>query len=88
VKDEWIIPTSGHTAYPSFSWKLNSVCDGNGEPLVPFMLEGGTPTADWPDHYDSKTDNTKYVEQARAILLRKGLIKLKDTSPTQLFRRA
>lgn len=56
----WIIPTSGHRAYPFRWWGLGSmVCQDTidtynqdiVQPLVEF--ENGLP-ADWPDHYAPK----------------------------------
>lgn len=87
-EEGWIIPTSGHRAYPTMDWKLKSICDGNGEPLVEFMLKEATPPPDWPDHYDTKRDSTQYYDQAIAILRRKGLIKGDQKGLPPMFRRA
>ena len=58
VGDMWIIPTSGHRAYPLTYTLLSS--------LMP--IDNVDLPSDLPDHYDVKRDETKYIEQARAIL--------------------
>jgi hypothetical protein len=44
----WIIPTSGHRAYPSDYYKLSHCLDGNGDKVINNLA---LPSADLPDHY-------------------------------------
>ena len=76
AKEEgWIIPTSGHRAYPVDTTPLVT-------PITPVN------EADWealPDHYDAKRDDHSYLEEeARSLLVRRGLIKPK---PVNNYRR-
>ena len=53
-EEGWIIPTSGHRAYPVATWALDSLSVpgeiGNfGKPTM--MAEAGIPLG-WPDHYE------------------------------------
>jgi hypothetical protein len=41
-EEGWIIPTSGHRAYPVWSEELSKLTDGHVMPVIP---DG------WPDHY-------------------------------------
>lgn len=83
-EEGWIIPTSGHRAYPYWFEPLNravdfEMCRVNGNPQVPMP-------DDHPDHYDTKRDDGKqYADQARAILIRKGLIN--PSKPAQTLHR-
>jgi hypothetical protein len=44
----WIIPTSGHRAYPYVEWPLDSILPAGA--TDPDNLEYAIPP-DWPDHY-------------------------------------
>ena len=47
VEEEiWIIPTSGHRAYPYQKWRLNDLREQYD------LFENPIP-ADWPDHYQN-----------------------------------
>jgi hypothetical protein len=52
----WIIPTSGHRAYPFMTWSLEDLADVsdinmNGHHPAPWSMDHLVP-ADWPDHYE------------------------------------
>jgi hypothetical protein len=54
-EEGWIIPTSGHRAYPYSAWNLDDLADisdinMNGHHTRPATLDHLVP-ADWPDHY-------------------------------------
>ena len=57
----WIVPTSGHRAYPYRAWQLNALHteDGYCPPFILDVVESidGWPT--WPDHY-TITDHAEY----------------------------
>lgn len=44
----WIIPTSGHRAYPWRAWRIDYLFDGKA--ITPNMVDRPIPE-DWPDHY-------------------------------------
>jgi hypothetical protein len=70
-EEGWIIPTSGHRAYPINATPL-------AEPITPVN------EADWdslPDHYSAKRDDSPTIEHFRALL---GLNKPK---PINTYRR-
>jgi len=53
----WIIPTSGHRAYPWRSWPLEDLADISDITSCrthdqPWTHDGDLP-ADWPDHYQA-----------------------------------
>ena len=73
-EEGWIIPTSGHRAYPS-EWKpLEGLCE-----LTSTVIDHALPT-DLPDHYDTKRDTTPMLDKLRAALKFK-------TKPTVPLRR-
>jgi hypothetical protein len=43
----WIIPTSGHRAYPFKTWPIESEVFFSTSPPIP---------DDWPDHYQAKDE--------------------------------
>jgi len=52
-EEGWIIPTSGHRAYPYQTWPMHSMWvhsprSPRGQ-YVPTLVE---PPKDWPDHYE------------------------------------
>ena len=54
-RDVWIIPTSGHRAYPFRKWDLYDLVDtsdikADGRHESPPFRDAGIPL-DWPDHY-------------------------------------
>ena len=59
-EEGWIIPTSGHRAYPYHTM-------GPISELCPVAMVVDMPM-NWPDHYDAKRDAATYLEQARKIL--------------------
>ena len=77
-EEGWIIPTSGHRAYPKTWLKLSD---------IPLSLDGATLPDDLPDHYNAKRDDHSHlIDAAREILLRKGLISA--AKPANTYRRA
>ena len=47
----WIVPTSGHRAYPYYEWPLNELwADRKYIPILPDC------PPDWPDHYETHAD--------------------------------
>jgi hypothetical protein len=73
VGDEvwWIIPTSGHRAYPFKSWPLEGVTFlalSQEAPLVP---------EDWPDHYSAPDGNVIEPKINIGSLLSKLVPKIK-----------
>ena len=56
-EEGWIIPTSGHRAYPWRHWRLEDLADisditSSGAHDQPWTHDGDLP-ADWPDHYQA-----------------------------------
>ena len=78
-EEGWIIPTSGHRAFPVAHYNLQQFIDsGQIDDLEPMP-------DDLPDHYSTTRDDHAYMEdQARTILLRRGLLKPK---PVNNYRR-
>jgi hypothetical protein len=66
----WIIPTSGHRAYPYRGWRLDDLFDGSdinaaGFHDCPATLDTLPP--DWPDHYAANDERpTKSALESRA----------------------
>ena len=66
----WIIPTSGHRAYPVEAWPM--------EELKPFLMEGygkipDVPN-DWPDHFQVRKEQKIELNIGQLI---SGLVKFK-----------
>jgi|SRR5215469_3668063 len=87
-EEGWVIPTSGHRAYPTEIWDIANLkpCPAQEDGCyLPEILADYPWKDDWPDHYDSRRDDDSYMEdEARTILLRKGLLKAK---PINNYRR-
>jgi len=54
-EEGWIIPTSGHRAYPFKTWELDDLVDSSdigyeGYHICPVSMQEKVPE-DWPDHY-------------------------------------
>jgi hypothetical protein len=54
-EEGWIIPTSGHRAYPYRAWHLEDLSDISdinqfGNHIAPMQYVNSIPK-DWPDHY-------------------------------------
>ncbi|MDE2107067.1 MAG: hypothetical protein KGL39_58210 [Patescibacteria group bacterium] len=58
----WIIPTSGHRAYPYWQTELNN-CFANGIAVIP-----EPPSADWPDHYPTAAASPSFTGNLLAAL--------------------
>ena len=73
VEDEvwWIIPTSGHRAYPYWSTALDEPIHGYITELCP------DPPTDHPDHYQTHAAKGEGRIGALALLERLGLVKPK-----------
>lgn len=52
----WIIPTSGHRAYPVDYWPLELACPMTKAVRMPDNF------AEWPDHYQLKSEPTISVD--------------------------
>jgi len=82
-EEGWIIPTSGHRAYPHLANLLGSL----NNYAYDQMLET-VGSADWdslPDHFGTSREETGAMEElARSALLRRGLLKSK---PVNNYRR-
>ena len=55
-EEGWIIPTSGHRAYPFQVWNLEDLQDTSdinqfGNHIAPIQYMNAVPD-DWPDHYE------------------------------------
>lgn len=60
-EEGWIIPTSGHRAYPFQEWPISLLEDGVNEefPTTCLMNAPDHPDwDDWPDHYQSTSPRT------------------------------
>lgn len=64
----WIIPTSGHRAYPYGYARLNSI------ELHELLCGHVTMPDDWPDHYQCTKEHPKPTGIGRALLAKLGLI--------------
>jgi hypothetical protein len=83
-EEGWIIPTSGHRAYPYQKWHLEDLIDvSTDEPICSNhnLAEIEIPT-DWPDHYQIAEKPAK----KDGISFDIGLV-LKDLMPTGKFPR-
>lgn len=63
-KDMWIIPTSGHRAYPAWTWSLEDLADisdinNSGFHNKPYQFDTSCIPEDWPDHYSANDRPTK-----------------------------
>ena len=54
----WIIPTSGHRAYPYWNRPVSEMLNGGDLPEMP---------VDWPDHYQANDKPSKHIEAANKI---------------------
>lgn len=73
----WIIPTSGHRAYPWRHWLVEDLFDGSdinnsGHHDSPINFLDGLP-ADWPDHYVAHKPKRVDVENFIADLSQQEL---------------
>lgn len=89
-EEGWIIPTSGHRAYP-YWWRalrdLMLIIEPTDFNITELARRIPLPD-DWPDHYDAKRDDGAHlVNAAREILLRKGRIRADKPAQPQ-YRRA
>jgi hypothetical protein len=78
----WIIPTSGHRAYPYLHWNMDDLFDGsdinkNGFHNKPIDLIEGCP-ADWPDHYPMDVGSPPKPDLNIMALISNLLPKVKD----------
>lgn len=58
-EEGWIIPTSGHRAYPIMHWALEELIDASDYPHRSPFGYAERPLAGWsdlPDHYETKAD--------------------------------
>ena len=57
----WIVPTSGHRAYPAASWDLHDLCDISDYPHEHPWTKDGLVTDDLPDHYPASERQEAYT---------------------------
>jgi hypothetical protein len=67
----WIIPTSGHRAYPYKTWNLEDLHDTSdinrfGYHSTPVKFEDKVPP-DWPDHYQVGAKQDGSSEHPRSV---------------------
>lgn len=71
----WIIPTSGHRAYPYAHWRLEDLFDGSDYPHQrPWTFDDKMPQS-LPDHYACNDRNPQEPAQAIPSLTALGLLK-------------
>jgi len=78
-EENWIIPTSGHRAYPFMSWNLEDLMDTSdinnaGNHPRPATFDDRVPD-DWPDHY-SVNDRKRIIVQETFDIPVKGRLTL------------
>ena len=84
VEEWWIVPTSGHRAYPYWSHKLIVQQLSTSEIWVVLDSPSNVPPPpeDWPDHYQSAIDSSPLSPSDRAsgasLIERLGLAKPKE----------
>lgn len=77
IADEaaWIIPTSGHRAYPVDYWALDELCimtmDKYSERYHSINEVAASIPSDWPDHYACETSVHYNLSQTASSLLAK-----------------
>ena len=81
-EEGWIIPTSGHRAYPFRHWELSSLADIDdinnlGCHTRPWAQDDIPP--DWPDHYATKAidDRPKFTLESLGLTKVKPAERLK-----------
>lgn len=69
----WVIPTSGHRAYPYRWWKVDDLYDNSDMdmPQPQYILDTVDPPSDLPDHYE--TTATKGQGLVKDLLSALGL---------------
>jgi hypothetical protein len=81
-EEGWIIPTSGHRAYPYMAWILDDLADisdinMNGNHTRPATLDHMVP-ADWPDHYQTEVGSPPKADFNIMSIISKLMPKMKD----------
>ena len=77
----WIIPTSGHRAYPWFTAPLNQLVDMyyiDGDVEKPMAIPDN-----WPDHYQASQARSRLATAASDILSLMGIGKPKPQEPVK-----
>ena len=71
----WIIPTSGHRAYPYKHWLMDELVDASDYPHVrPFDYYAALAAPEgWPDHYQPQRSPSIVLTTASALLAKLGL---------------
>jgi hypothetical protein len=82
----WIIPTSGHRAYPYRKWYMDDLYDGSdiGMPRPYDILNGVDPPPDLPDHYAVSMARSHLATVAGDLL---SLIGLKPKAAAEPVKR-
>ena len=79
----WIIPTSGHRAYPYQTWNLEDLKDTSdinqfGTHIAPIQYINAVPH-DWPDHYECNDKGTALPAGATVMsIIARLMPKMKD----------
>lgn len=76
----WIVPTSGHRAYPCEKWALST----NGVPELEDAYSIPDLPEDWPDHYAVSASRERLAAAASDLL---SLIGLKPKTQPEAKRR-
>jgi hypothetical protein len=83
----WIIPTSGHRAYPFRKWPFNELAYTVTGLTIPdddkrtnYHMDEWT---SWPDHYQASQARSRLATAASDILSLMGLTKPKPTEPVK-----
>ena len=81
---EWIIPTSGHVAYPYINWPLKHLIhDRTAGDFFGTCADEGVPS-DLPDHYATHSVTIVWYDKSKLTLESLGLTKAKP--PERLKR--
>lgn len=73
-EDGWIIPTSGHRAYPYWDWPLTGLIINHKDfERIDIVELCSDPPVDWPDHY-SINNHKKNIDIGQSLAEALGLI--------------
>lgn len=74
-EDCWIIPTSGHRAYPYRRWAMSDIYDGSDydAPKPEYVMDNVDPPEDLPDHYQVNASPKESKANGDSLLASLGL---------------